>query len=217
MAKILVIDDDAFNLKLAVTVLGQAGHEVLSADGGQAGLALALSAAPDLVVLDVQMPGLDGLDTLRRLRADERTAHTRVIALTALAMKSDHEWLLEAGFDDYLGKPIRYKELLDRVHDLLSAQPALLLSAAAAQAGAQAHMLKSSAQAVGALALGDLCEQIEGAGKGSALETLTPLLQRLEQEMSSVNRFLDNHVQRLSAPKNCLQRAPHMPKQLSTL
>jgi two-component system, cell cycle response regulator DivK len=136
MAKILVIDDDAGNLKLAVTVLTKAGHEVLSADGGEAGVVLALTCAPDLVLMDVQMPGLDGIAALKRLRADARTASIKVIALTALAMKGDRERLLQEGFDGYLEKPIRYKEFLSSVGALLGQQSMSLdVSATGPKAG----------------------------------------------------------------------------------
>lgn len=74
MAKILVVDDDARNLRLAVAALEQAGHEVLSAEGGAAGIEAALAHAPDLILMDVQMPGMDGIAALKRLRADPRTA-----------------------------------------------------------------------------------------------------------------------------------------------
>ncbi|MEW6312945.1 MAG: response regulator [Pseudomonadota bacterium] len=119
MAKILVVDDDAKNLKLAVTVLEQAGHEVRGASGGAEGVAAALAEAPDLVLMDVQMPGVDGFEALRRLRADPRTAALKVAAFTALAMKGDAERLLAAGFDGYLEKPMRYKEFLASVVALL--------------------------------------------------------------------------------------------------
>jgi two-component system cell cycle response regulator DivK len=119
MAKILVVDDDPFNLKLALTVLAQAGHEVLTAGGGEAGVAAAQAHAPDLVLMDVQMPGMDGLAALRRLRADPRTATLKVVALTALAMKGDCERMIQEGFDGYLEKPIRYKEFLASIAALL--------------------------------------------------------------------------------------------------
>jgi two-component system, cell cycle response regulator DivK len=119
MAKILVVDDDARNLRLAVTVLEQAGHEVLSAEGGVEGVEAAHVHAPDLVLMDVQMPGMDGITALRRLRAEPRTAALKVIALTALAMKGDAERLLAEGFDGYLEKPIRYKEFLASLAALL--------------------------------------------------------------------------------------------------
>ena len=122
MAKILVVDDDARNLRLAITALEQAaGHEVLSAEGGAEGIEAALGHAPDLVLMDVQMPGMDGVSALRRLRSEPRTAALKVIALTAFAMKGDAEGLLAEGFDGYLGKPIRYKEFLGEVERLLGA------------------------------------------------------------------------------------------------
>ncbi len=119
MAKILVVDDDARNLRLAVTALEHAGHEVLSAEGGAEAIEAALAHAPDLVLMDVQMPGMDGVSALRRLRAETRTAALKVVALTALAMKGDAERLLAEGFDGYLEKPIRYKEFLASVAALL--------------------------------------------------------------------------------------------------
>ena len=119
MARILVVDDDAMNLRLAVTVLEQAGHEVLSAEGGVEGIEAALAHAPDLVLMDVQMPGMDGVAALRRLRADPRTAPLKVAAFTGLAMKGDRERLIQEGFDGYLEKPIRYEEFLASVAALL--------------------------------------------------------------------------------------------------
>src|SRR3990170_7908403 len=124
MARILVVDDDAMNLRLAVTVLEQAGHEVLSAEGGAEGIEAAMAHAPDLVLMDVQMPGMDGISALRCLRAEPRTAALKVVALTALAMKGDTERLLAAGFDGYLEKPIRYKEFLASVAALLAGKNA---------------------------------------------------------------------------------------------
>ena len=119
MARILVVDDDARNLRLAATVLEQAGHEVLSAEGGAEGVEAALAHAPDLVLMDMQMPGMDGVSALRRLRAEPRCASMKVIALTALAMKGDRERLLAEGFNGYLEKPIRYKEFLASIAALL--------------------------------------------------------------------------------------------------
>ncbi len=119
MATILVVDDDPGNLKLALTVLAQAGHEVLTAAGGEEGVVAAQAHAPDLVLMDVQMPGVDGFAALARLRADPQTAGLKVAALTALAMKGDAERLLSEGFDGYLEKPIRYKAFLASVAALL--------------------------------------------------------------------------------------------------
>jgi len=119
MAKILVVDDDARNLRLVITALEQAGHDVLTAEGGAEGVAVALANAPDLVLMDVQMPGMDGIAALRRLRAEPRTAALKVAAFTALAMKGDAERLIDEGFDGYLEKPIRYKIFLASVMVLL--------------------------------------------------------------------------------------------------
>ena len=120
MARILVVDDDVRNLRLAAAALEQAGHEVLSAEGGAEGIEVALVHAPDLVLMDVQMPGMDGVAALRRLRAEPRTAALKVVALTALTMKGDRERLLAEGFDGYLEKPIRYKDFLASVVALLA-------------------------------------------------------------------------------------------------
>ena len=124
MARILVVDDDPRILKLAVTVLEQAGHEVLSAESGAQGIEAALARSPDLVLMDVQMLDIDGIAALQRLRADPRTAALKVVALTALAMTGDAERLLAHGFDGYLAKPIRYKEFLAEVAALLGGPPA---------------------------------------------------------------------------------------------
>ena len=119
MARILVVDDDARNLRFALAVLQQAGHEVQGAAGGADEVEAALAGAPDLVLMDVNMPGMDGIAALRRLRGDKRTAAVTVVALTALAMKGDAERLLEEGFDGYLEKPIRYRLLMASVASLL--------------------------------------------------------------------------------------------------
>jgi two-component system cell cycle response regulator DivK len=119
MATILVIEDNPQNLKLAELVLHKAGHAVLSAGSGEAGLELAGERLPDLILMDVQMPGLDGLAVTRLLKNSPRTANIKVIALTALAMKGDAERMLAAGFDAYIAKPFHYKDLLQSVQRLL--------------------------------------------------------------------------------------------------
>lgn len=119
MARILVVDDDARNLRLALAVLAQAGHEVLGAADGTEGVEVALAHRPELVMMDVQMAGMDGVAALRRLRADPGSLGLKVVALTALAMKGDRQRLLDQGFDDYVEKPIRYREFLARVAALL--------------------------------------------------------------------------------------------------
>jgi two-component system cell cycle response regulator DivK len=119
MATILVVEDNPQNLKLARLVLLRERHTVLEAQDGEAGLALARDACPDLVLMDVQMPGMDGLAAVRALRADPATARMKVLALTALAMKGDAERALAAGCDAYLAKPFHYRVLIDVVERLL--------------------------------------------------------------------------------------------------
>jgi two-component system cell cycle response regulator DivK len=119
MATILVVEDNLHNLKLARLVLQRAGHEVMSAESGEAGLALARERPPDLVLMDVQMPGMDGLSATRLLKANPLTAHVKVVALTALAMKGDAERILAAGCDAYLAKPYHYNDLLSAVDQAL--------------------------------------------------------------------------------------------------
>ena len=115
MATILIVEDNAANLKLVTLLLERAGHAVLQAKDGEEGLRLAREAGPDLVLMDIQMPGIDGLEATRRLRADPATAGLRILALTALAMRGDDERILASGCDGYIAKPFRYQELLQQV------------------------------------------------------------------------------------------------------
>ena len=103
---ILVVEDNARNRKLVRDVLEFAGYRTLVAEDGEQGVELASSHQPDLTLMDVQLPGIDGLEALARLRADRSTARLRVAALTASAMKEDRDRLLAAGFDGYLEKPL---------------------------------------------------------------------------------------------------------------
>ena len=120
MALILVVDDDRTNLKLAVTALESAGYDVACVEGGEAAVRLSRQHAPDLILMDVQMPGQDGITSLRRLRADARTRDIPVVAFTAMAMKGDAERLLADGFSAYVAKPVRYRDLLAAVADLMA-------------------------------------------------------------------------------------------------
>lgn len=111
MARILVIEDNPANLKLASFLLGNVGHTVLSAVDAEAGLKLARAEVPDLILMDIQLPGMDGLAATALLKQDPATAGIPVIALTALAMKADQEKTRAAGCDAYIAKPLRYQEL----------------------------------------------------------------------------------------------------------
>jgi two-component system cell cycle response regulator DivK len=105
-AQILIVEDNPRNLKLARDVLGHHGYRTLEAEDAEQGLALARSERPALILMDVQLPGMDGVAALDRLRRDPETSGIRVIALTAFAMPADRERFLAAGFDGYLEKPI---------------------------------------------------------------------------------------------------------------
>ncbi len=106
MARILVIEDNPINLELTTYLLRAAGHEVLTAADGEAGLAAAMRERPDLIVCDIQMPGLDGYEVARALKADPALRRVPLLAVTALAMVGDRERAVAAGFDQHVSKPI---------------------------------------------------------------------------------------------------------------
>jgi two-component system cell cycle response regulator DivK len=108
---ILIIEDNLKNLKLVRDVLQFHGYATLEAESGETGVALARERLPALILLDVQLPGMDGRATVKVLKADASTRHIPVIALTAFAMKGDKESLLAEGFDGYIAKPVDIKEL----------------------------------------------------------------------------------------------------------
>jgi two-component system, cell cycle response regulator DivK len=112
MAKVLVVEDNPTNMTLAMFLLQSAGHTVLSAADAEAGLTLARDEQPDLILMDIQLPGMDGLEATALLKGDHATHSIPVIALTALAMKGDEERIRAAGCDGYIAKPMRYQEFL---------------------------------------------------------------------------------------------------------
>jgi two-component system cell cycle response regulator DivK len=115
--RVLVVEDNEKSMKLFRDVLQATGHDTLEAGSGEQAVELALAHLPALVLMDVQLPGIDGVEALSRLRGDERTAAIPVVALTAQAMEGDRERFLEAGFDGYLSKPVDITELLRVVGD----------------------------------------------------------------------------------------------------
>ena len=112
MAKVLIVEDNSANMTLAVFLLQSAGHSVLSARDAEAGLTLARDEQPDLILMDIQLPGMDGLQATALLKRDDATRAIPVIALTALAMKGDEDRIRAAGCDGYIAKPMRYQEFL---------------------------------------------------------------------------------------------------------
>jgi two-component system cell cycle response regulator DivK len=121
--QILVVEDNQKNMKLLRDVLQTKGYRILEATTGSVAVELAGEHGPDLVLMDIQLPDFDGVEALRRLRADERTAAIPVLALTAQAMEGDRERFLAAGFDGYLSKPVNIVELLGTVEQYCRSRP----------------------------------------------------------------------------------------------
>jgi two-component system cell cycle response regulator DivK len=114
-ARVLVVEDNDKNMKLFRDVLAATGYRTLEATTGREAVDLASEHIPDLVLMDIQLPDLDGMQALQRLRADARTAAIPVVALTAQAMQGDRERFLAAGFDGYVSKPVNVHDLIETV------------------------------------------------------------------------------------------------------
>ena len=119
MARVLIIEDNPVNMRLAAFLLQNAGHKVLQGVDAEIGMQCALKQLPDLILMDMQLPGIDGLTATRQLKADTATANIKIVALTAFAMTGDEERFRAAGCDAYLAKPIRYQEFLSLVTSIL--------------------------------------------------------------------------------------------------
>lgn len=112
MATILIVEDNGANMKLATFLVESVGHQAICASDAESGLLLAREAQPDLILLDIQLPGMDGLQAVALLKQDPRTRLIPVIALTALAMKGDEARIRAAGCDGYVAKPLNYQQFL---------------------------------------------------------------------------------------------------------
>lgn len=123
MAKILVVEDNPTNMKLAAMLLTTAGHTVIKATDAEAGLTMAREEQPNLILMDIQLPGMDGLAATGLLKRDDATRAIPVIALTALAMKGDEERIRAAGCDGYIAKPLAYQNLLATISAHLLTAP----------------------------------------------------------------------------------------------
>ncbi len=119
MSLVLIIEDNEKNMKLARDVLQASGYATLEAVTGEEGLRLARERIPDLVLMDIQLPGISGIEAFKQLRADPSTARIPVIALTASVTPSDRSQITQAGFNAFVGKPIVLREFLDTVKRLL--------------------------------------------------------------------------------------------------
>ena len=119
MSLILIIEDNEKNMKLVRDILQVKGYETMEAGTAEDGLVMAAARKPDLVLMDIQLPGMNGIEALGELRANPATADIPVIAVTASVMQQDRKHITEAGFDGYLGKPLDLKEFLVAVKDML--------------------------------------------------------------------------------------------------
>jgi len=124
MSRILIVEDNEKNMKLLRDVLGYKKHQVLEAVDGESGVATATEQLPDLVLMDIQLPGISGVEALRQLRANEATAKIPVIAVTASVMDQDRRQIIEAGFDAFASKPVNLKELMAAVEAALAGKGA---------------------------------------------------------------------------------------------
>jgi len=113
--RVLVVEDNDKNMKLFSDILEAKGYRSLQATSGEQAVELAAEHSPDLILMDVQLPGIDGVEALRRIRDNEHAAAIPVIALTAQAMHGDRERFLEAGFDGYISKPVNVLDFIDTV------------------------------------------------------------------------------------------------------
>jgi two-component system, cell cycle response regulator DivK len=119
MSTVLIVEDNEKNMKLARDVLQAKGYQTLEAETGEEGVRLAKERKPDLVLMDIQLPGINGIEAFRQIRADPKTARIPVVALTASVTPTDRSQITAAGFDAFVGKPISLKEFLDTVKRLV--------------------------------------------------------------------------------------------------
>ena len=124
MNTILIVEDNEKNMKLARDVLQARGYRTLEAVTGEEGVRMAQASKPDLVLMDIQLPGISGIDALKQLRSDAATAKIPIVAFTASVTPTDRTQISEAGFDGFLSKPINLKEFLETVRRVLEARPA---------------------------------------------------------------------------------------------
>jgi two-component system cell cycle response regulator DivK len=124
MSLVLIVEDNERNLKLVRDVLQVKGYTTLEAGTAEDGIRLAAERKPDLILMDIQLPGMNGIDALRALRSDPSTATIPVVAVTASVMQQDRKQITEAGFNGYVGKPINIKEFLSAIRGALGEKDA---------------------------------------------------------------------------------------------
>ena len=119
-SRILVVEDNPKNLKLVRDVLTYSGYEVIEAKCGEDGVRLAAEESPDLILIDLQLPGIDGAEALRQIRLNGTNADVTVVAVTAFAMNDDRQRAFQSGFNGYVEKPISVRGLPQQIRDFLS-------------------------------------------------------------------------------------------------
>lgn len=119
MSRILIVEDNEKNMYLISFILKKSGHEVIETATGEEGIELALQEKPDLIIMDIQLPGIDGLETTRRIRASEIDGSVPIIALTSYAMTGDRERALEAGCTGYIEKPLNPETFAEEIKGYL--------------------------------------------------------------------------------------------------
>ena len=119
MSLVLIIEDNEKNMKLARDILQAKGYQTVEAETGEAGVKLAKERKPDLVLMDIQLPGINGIEAFRQLRAEAATAKIPVVALTASVTPTDRSQITAAGFDAFISKPISLKEFVETVKRLI--------------------------------------------------------------------------------------------------
>ena len=117
--RILVVEDNPKNLKLVRDVLTHSGYEVIEATSGEDGVRLAGEASPDLILMDLQLPGIDGAEALRQIRAGDRNPGVPIVAVTAFAMNEDRDRAFDSGFNGYVQKPISVRGFTQQISDFL--------------------------------------------------------------------------------------------------
>lgn len=120
MSLVLIVEDNEKNLKLVRDVLQVKGYETLDAGTAEIGITLARDKKPDLVLMDIQLPGMNGIDALKALRADPETAGIPIVAITASVMQTDRQQIVGAGFDGFIEKPVNLRNLLDTVQQAVA-------------------------------------------------------------------------------------------------
>jgi len=124
MSLILIVEDNEKNMKLVRDILQAKGHATMEAGTAEDGIRMALERVPDLVLMDIQLPGMNGMQALKVLRAEPKTAGVPVVAITASVMTQDRQQIMDTGFDGFIEKPINLKEFLSTVHSAIRPAPA---------------------------------------------------------------------------------------------